>query len=131
MIRGSPSESYNLLLKYSHVLQKENEGTVTGLKLDENNNFLYYFVAIGSCINGFLQCIRPVIAVDGTHLKGLYRGTMFVATCFDGNNQLYPLAIWIGDSENNDSLEWFMKNLHAPIGDVPDLVIIFDRCTSI
>lgn len=105
VIRGSPSKSYNLLPKYSHVLEKENEGTVTALKLDGNNNFLYYFVAIGFCINGFLQSIRSVIAVDGTHLKGLYRGTMFVATCLDGNNQLYPFAIGIGDSENNDSWE--------------------------
>lgn len=129
VIRGSPSKSYNLLSKYSHVLEKENEGTVTALKLDGNNNFLYYFV--GSCINGFLQSIRSVIAVDGTHLKGLYRETMFVATCLDGNNQLYPLAIGIGDSENNDSWEWFVMNLHGVIGDIPDLVIISDRSNSI
>lgn len=50
-----------------------------------------------------MQCMRPVIAVDGTHLKGLYRGTMFVATCLDGNNQLYPLVIGVMDSENNDA----------------------------
>ena len=55
MIQGSPSELYSLLPKYFHVLKKENEGTVTYLKSDGNNNFLYYFVAIGSCINGFLQ----------------------------------------------------------------------------
>ena len=49
-----------------------------------------------------MQCIRHVIVVYGTHLKGLYRGSMFVATCLDGNNQLYPLAIGVIDSENND-----------------------------
>ena len=59
----------------------------------------------GSSIKGFMQYIRPVIVVDGTYLKGLYRGSIFVATCFDGNNQLYPLAIRIMDSENNDAWE--------------------------
>ena len=78
-----------------------------------------------------MQYIRSVIAVDGTHLKGLYRGSMFVATCLDGNNQLYPLAIGIMDSENNDAWEWFMMKLHGVIGDRPELVIFSDRCTAI
>ncbi|KAH9803703.1 SWIM-type domain-containing protein [Citrus sinensis] len=101
IVRGNPAESYNLLPKYSHVLTTANEGTVTHLEQDGDGNFLYYFVALGSSIKGFMQYIRPVIAVDGTHLKGLYRGSMFVATCLDGNNQL------------------------------PELVIISDRCTAI
>lgn len=131
MIRGSPSESYNLLLKYSHILEKENESTIISLKLDGNNNFFYYFVSIGSCINDFFQCIKPVIVVDGTHLKRLYCGTMFVATCLDRNNQLYQLAIEIENFENNDFWEWFMMDLHGAIGDVLDLLIISNRCTSI
>ncbi|KAH9760798.1 SWIM-type domain-containing protein [Citrus sinensis] len=131
IVRGNPSESYNLLLKYSHVLTTANKGTVTHLKQDGDGNFLYYFVALGSSIKGFMQYIRSVIVVNGTHLKGLYRGSMFVATCLDGNNQLYPLAIGIMDSENNDACEWFMMKLHGVIGDRPELVIIFDRCTAI
>ncbi|KAH9800424.1 SWIM-type domain-containing protein [Citrus sinensis] len=131
IVRGNPAESYNLLPKYSHVLTTANEGTVTHLEQDGDGNFLYYFVALGSSIKGFMQYIRPVIAVDGTHLKGLYRRSMFVATCLDGNNQLYPLAIRIMDSENNDAWEWFMMKLHEVIGDRPELVIISDRCTAI
>ncbi|KAH9679310.1 SWIM-type domain-containing protein [Citrus sinensis] len=131
IVRGNPAESYNLLPKYSHVLTTANEGTVTHLEQDGDGNFLYYFVALGSSIKGFMQYIRLVIAVDGTHLKGLYRGSMFVATCLDGNNQLYPLAIGIMDSENNDAWEWFMMKLHGVIGDRPELVIISDRCTAI
>ncbi|KAH9737327.1 SWIM-type domain-containing protein [Citrus sinensis] len=131
IVRGNPAESYNLLPKYSHVLTTANEGTVTHLEQDGNGNFLYYFIALGSSIKGFMQYIRPVIAVDGTHPKGLYRGSMFVATCLDGNNQLYPLAIGIMDSENNDAWEWFMMKLHGVIGDRPELVIISDRCTAI
>ncbi|KAH9648747.1 SWIM-type domain-containing protein [Citrus sinensis] len=86
---------------------------------------------LGSSIKGFMQYIRPVIAVDGTHLKGLYRGSMFVATCLDGKTQLYPLGIGIMDSENNDAWEWFMMKLHGVIGDRPELVIISYRCTTI
>ena len=58
-----------------------------------------------------------MIVVDGTHLKELYCGRMFIATCLDGNNQLYPLAIGVMDSENNDAWEWFVTKLHGVIGD--------------
>lgn len=47
-------ESYNLLFKYSHILTKVNEGTVTYLELDGNDNFLFYFIVLESCIKGFL-----------------------------------------------------------------------------
>ena len=120
-----------MLPKYSHVLTKANEGTVTHLERDGDGHFLYYFVALVSSIKGFMQYIWPAITVDGTHLKEVYRGSMFVAICLNGNNQLYPLVIGVMDSENNDSWEWFMMKLHGVISDRPELVIISYRCTAI
>ncbi|KAH9782063.1 ADP-ribosyl cyclase/cyclic ADP-ribose hydrolase [Citrus sinensis] len=38
-----------------------------------------------------------VIAVDGTFMKGKYKGTLFIATSLDGNNQLYPVAFGVDD----------------------------------
>ena len=45
-----------------------------------------------------MQYIRHVIAIDDTHLKRLYRGSIFVVTCLNGNNQLYLLAIKVMNS---------------------------------
>ncbi|KAK2642678.1 hypothetical protein Ddye_024441 [Dipteronia dyeriana] len=42
-------------------------------------------------IRGFQRCMRPVIAVDGTHLKGRFGGIMFVTTAQDENEQVYPI----------------------------------------
>ena len=86
IVRGNSAESYNLLPKYSYVLTKTNEGKVTHLEREGNDNFLWYFVALGSSIKCFMQYIRLVTAVDGTHLKGIYYGIMFVATCLNRNN---------------------------------------------
>ena len=105
IVRGNPTESYNLLLRYSHVLTKAKEDTITHLEQDGNDNFLYYFVALGSSIKDFRQYIRPMISIVDTHLKGLYYESMFVETCLNGNNQLYLLAIRVMDSENNDAWE--------------------------
>lgn len=80
--------------KYYHVLTKVNNGKITHLELDG---------ALWSLIEGFIQYIRLIIVVDNSHLKGLYGRTMFVATCLDGNNQLYLLAIKVLDTKNNDT----------------------------
>ncbi|KAH9726740.1 SWIM-type domain-containing protein [Citrus sinensis] len=98
---------------------------------DSANNFKYCFMAIGSSLRGFTSCIRPVIAVDGTFMRGKYKGTLFIATSLDGNNQLYPVAFGVGDSENDASWEWFFMKLRESIGDVPNLVFISDRHGSI
>ena len=66
-------------------------------------------MSIGASLVGFHTSIRHVIAVDGTFLKAKYLWTLFIAACKDGNNQIYPLAFGIGDSENDASWEWFLQ----------------------
>ncbi|KAK2662336.1 hypothetical protein Ddye_000910 [Dipteronia dyeriana] len=79
----------------------------------------------------FRRCMRLVIVVDCTHLKGRLGGTMFVATAKDGNEQVYPIAFGYGDSENNLSWEWFLDFLKGALGHIDDLVFIFDWYASI
>ncbi|KAK0603552.1 hypothetical protein LWI29_006194 [Acer saccharum] len=97
----------------------------------DDGKFLYFFMLLGSSLRGFRRCMHPVIAVDGTNLKGRFRGTMFVATAQDGNEQVYPITFGYGDSENNLSWEWFLECLRGAIGHINDLVFIFDRHASI
>ncbi|KAH9751900.1 SWIM-type domain-containing protein [Citrus sinensis] len=134
MVRGTPAHSYHLLLSYMAMVEKKNLGSRTFIEKEENdsaNNFKYCFMAIGSSLRGFTSCIRPVIAVDGTFMKGRYKRTSFVATSLDGNNQLYPVAFGVGDSENDASWEWFFTKLRESIGNVPNLVFISDHHGSI
>ncbi|KAK3205632.1 hypothetical protein Dsin_019678 [Dipteronia sinensis] len=73
----------------------------------------------------------PVIAIDGTFLKGPHRGVLFVAVCMDDNDQIFPLAFGVGDSETNEAWEWFLTRLHKADGEFYDLVIVSDRKASI
>ncbi|XP_010659523.1 uncharacterized protein LOC104881328 [Vitis vinifera] len=88
-------------------------------------------MSIGASFVGFHTSIRPVIAVDGTFLKAKYLGTLFIAACKDDNNQIYPLAFGIGDSENDASWEWFLQKLHDALGHIDDLFVISDQHGSI
>ncbi|KAK2644342.1 hypothetical protein Ddye_019537 [Dipteronia dyeriana] len=85
----------------------------------------------GSSLIGFWRSMHPVRALDGTHLKGRFRGTMFVATAQDENEQFYPIAFGYGDSEKNLSYEWFLDCLKGALGHINDLVFISDRHASI
>ncbi|XP_034198149.1 uncharacterized protein LOC117613671 [Prunus dulcis] len=130
-IRGSAEEAYYILPAYCYELERMNPGTKTDIRTDENNHFVYLFMAVGACIRGFRSSMRPVIAVDATHLKSKYKGVMFVANAFDGNRNIYPLAFGIGDLETDASWHWFFTKLHEAIGECPNLVIISDRNVSI
>ncbi|XP_024025986.1 uncharacterized protein LOC112092916 [Morus notabilis] len=84
----------------------------------------------GPCIRGF-GCMRKVISVDGTWLKGKFRGTLLVATAQDSERHCYPIAWAIVDSENDASWTWFFSNLKVIITDSEELVFISDRNQSI
>ncbi|KAL4022875.1 hypothetical protein IC575_016621 [Cucumis melo] len=128
-VRGSPEESYNLLRRYGEALKFTNPGTIFHMELEDDRFFKYLFMAVGACVRGFLNCIRPVIVMDETFLKNKYRGQLIVAVCLDGNNQIYPLAFGVVDRETDDSIQWFLEKLKGAIGEVPNLGFVTDRKT--
>ncbi|XP_022880517.1 PKS-NRPS hybrid synthetase CHGG_01239-like [Olea europaea var. sylvestris] len=131
MLHGTPRDSFQKLSSYCHVVGESNPGTFTHIEVDFCNRFCYFFVAFGASICGYMQYLRPIICVDGSHLKGPYKGTLLVATAQDGNKQIYPLAWGIVDAETNKSWKWFLSNLKDLIGDSEELVFVSDRKKSI
>ncbi|KAL5574090.1 hypothetical protein UlMin_023687 [Ulmus minor] len=127
---GTPEQSYKLLPGYLHMLMATNPGSVVNLEVTDGNKFQYLFIAFAASIHGFSYC-RPVISIDATHLKGKYRGILFTAVCHDANQQIFPLAFGIGDSENDASWSWFLGRVKSVFGVNPALVIVSDRHRSI
>ena len=125
-IRGTPEESFKMLPLWCSMLETKNPGTITCIETTDDNCFLYFFMAFSQSMAGFKK-LRPVVAVDGTHLKGKYKGMMFIASCFDGNQQIYPLAFGIADTENETSYTWFFQRFKEAYGEIDDLVFITDR----
>ncbi|KAL5566318.1 hypothetical protein UlMin_029482 [Ulmus minor] len=111
---GTPEQSYKLLPSYLHMLMDTNLGS-----------FQYLFIAFAASIHGFSYCL-PVISIDATHLKGKYSGVLFTAVCHDANQQIFPLAFGVGDSENDASWTWFLGRVKSVFGVNPALVIVSD-----
>ncbi|KAM3326074.1 hypothetical protein P3S67_001200 [Capsicum chacoense] len=69
--------------------------------------------------------------VDSTFLKAKYRGVLMIVVSKDGNNNIFPLAFGISDSENNESYNWFLNQLRHAIGVLEQLSILSDRHPAI
>ncbi|KAL5578710.1 hypothetical protein UlMin_011152 [Ulmus minor] len=111
---GTPEQSYKLLPGYLHMLIDTNPGSVVNLEVSDGNKFQYLFIVFAASIHGFSYC-RPVINIDATHLKGKYRRVLFTAVCHDANQQIFPLAFGVGDSENDASWTWFLGRVKSII----------------
>ncbi|KAK3199077.1 hypothetical protein Dsin_022492 [Dipteronia sinensis] len=68
-----------------------------------------------------------LLLLTALHLKGRFRGILFVAACSDGNEQVYPLAFGIGHKENRESWTWFLRRVHKCIDCLTDCMFIFDQ----
>ncbi|KAA0047452.1 protein FAR1-RELATED SEQUENCE 3-like [Cucumis melo var. makuwa] len=87
-------------------------------------------MALSTSISGWQHC-RPVISINGTSLMNKYGGTLLSASTPDANDQIFPLAFCIVDSENDSSWTWFCNQLKRIIGGRNEVVIVSDRHKSI
>ncbi|RVW32335.1 hypothetical protein CK203_078920 [Vitis vinifera] len=72
---------------------------------------------------------RPLIGIDGCHLKGTTGGQLLVAVGKDVNDNISPIAFDIVEIENKSSWTWFLQCLLDDIGHVDEngWVFISDR----
>lgn len=131
MVFGRFDKSYDKLSSYLHVLQSHNPGTMYDISTSQDGLFKHMFLALGCCVDVFACWLRPVIVVDGTHLKGRNKRILFVAVTKDGNEQIFPLVVGIGPIEDDESWFWFMQWLLCVYGDREGLVIVSDQHKSI
>ncbi|KAE8732811.1 hypothetical protein F3Y22_tig00001728pilonHSYRG00071 [Hibiscus syriacus] len=110
-LRRSQEALFAQLPAYCHNLKLKNPGSVTHIKTDRDGCFELMFITIGAAIRLFITCMRPIIIVDGAHLKGIYLGVNLLAVAMDANNGILPIAYGVGKSETSDSWTWFMGHL--------------------
>ena len=81
-----------------------------------------------SQIRTFRNHLRPMIIIDGAHLKSdFYNGVNLLAVGMDGNNQTLPIAYGICQGEDGPGWIWFLEQLKVCIGEERNLTIISDR----
>ncbi|KAL0364792.1 UNVERIFIED_CONTAM: hypothetical protein Sangu_0576800 [Sesamum angustifolium] len=131
-MRGSFEEGYRLLPQYCEQVKRTNPGSIAAVYGNPADNcFQRLFISFQASIYGFLNACRPLLGLDRTFLKSKYLGTLLLATGFDGDGGLFPLAFGVVDEENDDNWMWFLSELHNLLEvnteNMPRLTILSDR----
>ena len=64
---------------------------------------------------GFKAGCRPVIGLDGCHIKGHHSGQLLTTVGIDPNNGMFPVAFAVVESECKESWAWFLNYLRDDI----------------
>ena len=81
-LRGTVAAFYSKLPTYLYMMNITYPSSYICQKKIDKNEFLYVLIALNSFIQDFEHC-RPVIVVDGSHLRGPYNGTFVAASTTD------------------------------------------------
>ena len=79
-----------------------NLGSSVELSYFDDCPFEQLFVAHSISIEGFVRGCRPIIAIDSAHMSGPYCGALFLATAYDANDSMFPLAFRVAKTKNKN-----------------------------
>jgi hypothetical protein len=123
-VYGSEVEYYQNSRDYAAAVHKWNPGNMCGL-LKDDIHFHRMFVCLDACKKGMIAGCRPMIALDGCHLKGPYDGQLLCAVGRDENDDMYPIAYIVVESECKESWTWFMASLLDCLGPIEERGWVF------
>jgi len=124
---GTEDGSFVRLPSLRYMMETANPGSSFDLvTIVRSRRFRYFFMSLSAWKRGW-KYLRPVIIIDGTFLTNYYKGTLFSACGMDANEQIFPLAFGVGDSESTESWVYFLTQLKKAIGERQHQVIVSDR----
>jgi len=111
-IHGADKGSYDKLRWYCSAVKQTNPGSVADYEIiPGTQKFHRLFMCFNACLVGFFSGCRPLIFLDGTHIKNKYKGSLLSAVAKDPNDDLFTLAYAVVNAENDDNWEWFCLKL--------------------
>ncbi|KAK8691671.1 hypothetical protein V6N13_075171 [Hibiscus sabdariffa] len=105
---GNHKAQYSKIYDYLAEIRTSNPGSTTILHLD-NRLFQRMYICLQACKQGFKAACRPIICLDGCHIKNYYGGFLLSAVGVDGNDSLYPICWAVVEAENESSWHWFLS----------------------
>ncbi|KAK2446568.1 hypothetical protein QL285_017358 [Trifolium repens] len=132
IIEGDSDKQYALLRRYGDELKRVCKQNTVKIGVERpigslHPRFASFYFCFDGCKKGFNNGCRPFIGVDGCHLKTKYGGQLLIAVGRDPNDQYFPLAFGIVETETKESWRWFIQLLMEDIGQDKRIVYISDQ----
>ena len=116
IIHGDEEGQYKLLWDYATEVRRSNPGSTFYVSVDPEARFSKLYMCLDASKRGFLQGCRPVIFIDGCHIKTRYRGQLLAAVGMDPNDCIFPIAIAVVEVEDTNNWLWFLDTLKTDLG---------------
>jgi hypothetical protein len=135
-IHGDEAEQFSLLRDYGHEMTTKNHGSKKILSTNKSNkneelkeHLATLYWSYDACKRGFLEGCRPLICIDGCHIKTRYKGVLLTAVGIDPNDCIFPIAMGVCEVECTSSWEWFLTILrdNLNITNTGNFTIMNDR----
>ncbi|XP_077217886.1 uncharacterized protein LOC143852389 [Tasmannia lanceolata] len=111
---GNYDDSFRILTAYALEFYRANPGShmyvyrLCDICDRRENSFCRLFWAIGPCLRAWDRSLRPVLTVDGTHIRGKYAGILLIACGVYGDNRVPPAYAVV---EGFKTWSWFLCHL--------------------
>ncbi|XP_058767340.1 uncharacterized protein LOC131641032 [Vicia villosa] len=132
IIEGDADKEYANLWRHASELHRVNPGNTVKINIERPlptipPRFGSFYFCFDGCKKGFTNGCRPFIGVDGCHFKTKYGGQLLIAVGRDPNDQYFPLAFGVVETETKESWRWFIQLLMEDIGQDKRIVFISDQ----
>ncbi|WOL00644.1 hypothetical protein Cni_G09357 [Canna indica] len=111
-LHNSQEEACNQLSWFCERIIETNPGSVATLHTSDDPRFCF-FVGFHALLYGFEHGCRPLLFLDALSLKANKEWKILAATAVDGENDIYPVAFSVVDSETNENWHWFLVQLKS------------------
>ncbi|KAK3229926.1 hypothetical protein Dsin_001807 [Dipteronia sinensis] len=116
MIQGSVNEQYSKLWEYYAKIKRMNPDSSVIIKCSTaaggaNPRFQRLYICVCALKKGWKEGYRPILGLDGCFIKGYHVGQLLTAVGVDPNNQIYPVAYALVESECKETWLWFLELL--------------------
>nr|XP_023915130.1 uncharacterized protein LOC112026669 [Quercus suber] len=126
LITGDEQLQYGKLRDYAEMIRLNDKGSRVILQTemeDENAQpkFKRIYIRYNAQKLGFLGGCKPIISLNGCHLKGRFGGQILSAIARDANDNIFLVAFAVVEQENKDSWVRFLQQFSYDIGNPEQL----------